>query len=175
MSEFAARVPTPLGDIVIVWTAESFPKVTGIYLPNSDHTCMELPDTVRFTKKGLPPLAAKIKAYFAGERVNFSMADLDLSVLGPFQKTILTKATKIPLGQVWSYGRLAAEAGCPRAARAVGNEMARNPYPLVVPCHRVVRANGELGGFGSGPELKRELLLLEGVKFATKYRVATTE
>lgn len=87
---------------------------------------------------------------------------LDLSGVPAFHSQVYRLAQKIPYGQVRTYGWLAKVAGRPAAARAVGNALAHNPFPLAVPCHRVIRSDGQLGGFGGGIELKKVLLRLEG-------------
>ncbi|MFH1910729.1 MAG: MGMT family protein, partial [Pseudomonadota bacterium] len=78
---------------------------------------------------------------------------------------------EIPRGRVMTYGGLAAKLGLPGGARAVGNALAGNPFPLVIPCHRVVRSGGDLGGFGGGTDMKKALLMLEGVVFDRQGRV----
>lgn len=81
----------------------------------------------------------------------------------PFQRTVLERTLTIPRGQVRTYGELAEEAGHPRAMRAVGSTMARNPLPLIIPCHRVVCSDGRIGAYsGTGVEIKRRLLKMEG-------------
>ena len=109
-------------------------------------------------------IADKITRYFSGGRVSFQCV-LDWSFLSPFQKKVFKAAMKIPYGEVESYGSLARKVGCPRGSRAVGGALAKNPFPLVVPCHRIVRGDGGLGGFsaGGGITLKKRLLKLEGV------------
>ena len=103
----------------------------------------------------------QICEYLAGRRQKFSLP-LDLEAIPPFQKKVLRLALRIPYGRTVTYGQLAARAGRPRAARAVGRAMARNPLPLVIPCHRVVATGGGLGGYSGGLNLKRRLLALEG-------------
>jgi len=83
----------------------------------------------------------------------------------PFEAVVLDCLSRVPAGMVVSYGSLARRAGHPRAARAVGSLMAKNPFPLFYPCHRVVKADGRLGNFGGGTELKQRLLEDEGVVF----------
>jgi len=102
-----------------------------------------------------------IERYGRGERVPLR-ADVLLDGLPPFSRKVLEACARIPLGETVSYGRLAARIGAPRAARAVGNVMARNPLPLVIPCHRVVRSGGGLGNYGGGTSLKERLLRQEG-------------
>ena len=88
---------------------------------------------------------------------------IDWSGFTEFQKRVLRKLQKVPAGKVRTYSWLARQAGCPKAARAVGNVMARNPIPFLLPCHRIIPASGGLGNYGLGKELKRELLSREGV------------
>lgn len=103
--------------------------------------------------------------YFRGERVNFE-GQIDLTGKSDFARTILLACRRIPYGETRSYGWLAEDAGRPKAARAVGNVLARNPLPLVIPCHRVIKADGTLGGFSApgGLALKAGLLQLEGIR-----------
>jgi len=101
----------------------------------------------------------QIKAYLSGRRKTFSLP-LDLRGT-PFQVKVLRRVATIPRGRTRTYGQVARSVGRPGAARAVGSANARNPLPLVVPCHRVV-ATGGLGGYGGGLPLKRKLLKLEG-------------
>ncbi|HEX6663338.1 MAG TPA: methylated-DNA--[protein]-cysteine S-methyltransferase [Gaiellaceae bacterium] len=107
----------------------------------------------------------RVEAYFAGRRESFDDVDLELEGWTPFQLAVLRALRRVSWGEVVSYGELAALAGYPRAQRAVGTFCAHNRFGLVVPCHRVVGADG-LGSYGSlGPRYKRRLLALEGVTF----------
>ncbi|HSK67712.1 MAG TPA: methylated-DNA--[protein]-cysteine S-methyltransferase, partial [Candidatus Limnocylindria bacterium] len=107
----------------------------------------------------LTRLEAQLSEYFAGERTEF---DLPLNPKGtPFMKAVWARLSGIPYGQTTSYGRLAADAGMPRAARAVGAAVGRNPITLVVPCHRVLGVRGAMTGYSGGEERKRALLELE--------------
>jgi len=108
-------------------------------------------------------LAQELNAYFAGELREFT---LPLSLSGtPFQLAVWEELLRVPYGEVVSYGGLARRIGRARAARAVGGAVGANPVPILVPCHRVVRGDGSLGGFGPGLEWKRRLLALEGAKW----------
>jgi len=102
---------------------------------------------------------AQIQDYLAGKREEFRL-ELDLRATG-FQIRVYAALLEIPYGEVRSYGEIANAIGEPGAARAVGAAAGANPLPLVVPCHRVVAANGKLGGFGGGVALKKRLLALE--------------
>ena len=93
----------------------------------------------------------------------FEAVPIDLSNLSKFQRKVLKALQKIPAGEVRTYAWLARKAGQPNAARAVGNTMARNPVPILIPCHRVVPAAGGIGNYGMGSAMKRDLLMREGV------------
>jgi O-6-methylguanine DNA methyltransferase len=109
----------------------------------------------------LPGFEGDITAYFAGEPVDFTCV-IRLDGVADFHRQVYEAARRIPYGHTISYGGLAAMAGSPKAARAVGQAMARNPIGIVIPCHRVIAADGGLGGFGPGLDVKRRLLELEG-------------
>ena len=111
--------------------------------------------------EALAPILEELRAFFEGRRRTFSLA-LDLRGAGPFDAAVWTAACRIPYGETVSYGELAAMAGYPRAARAAGNAMARCPFSPVVPCHRVIHADGSIGGWGADTWVKRWLLELEG-------------
>lgn len=109
-------------------------------------------------------VARRLQDYARGLPVSFHDLPLDLEGLGPFQRRVLEALLRLPWGQVTTYGELARQAGRPGAARAVGRIMATNPLPIVVPCHRVLGADGSLTGYGGGLELKARLLALEGAR-----------
>jgi methylated-DNA-[protein]-cysteine S-methyltransferase len=107
--------------------------------------------------------ARELERYFRTGKDNFSAYSPDYSGMTPFRKKVMEELRKVQAGETISYGELAAAAGSPGAARAVGNVMATNPVPLFVPCHRVIATNG-LGGFTGGLDVKRALLKLESAK-----------
>ncbi len=107
-------------------------------------------------------LVDQLQSYALGEPVDFTV-ELDPPPATPFLREVWDATMQIPRGETRSYGWLAASVGLPRAARAVGLAMQRNPLPIIVPCHRVVAWDGKLGGYGGGLDLKRKLLQLEGV------------
>jgi methylated-DNA-[protein]-cysteine S-methyltransferase len=115
----------------------------------------------------LDPVRRELEEYFAGARRRFDLA-LDWSLIGPFGRRVLRVTSGIPYGGVLSYGEVAAEAGSPRGSRAAGNALGSNPIPIVIPCHRVLRSGGALGGYGGGLERKRWLLELEGAPTARR-------
>ena len=104
-----------------------------------------------------------LRLYFRGEKVRFKVR-MDLRGLTKFQREVLKECSRIPWGATRSYGDLARGIGNPKAARAVGQAVGRNPIPVVIPCHRVLASGGGMGGFGSGLDWKRFLLNLEGIR-----------
>ena len=113
--------------------------------------------------RGWENLIQKVKEYYAGKKVDFADYQLNLDSYTNFQKKILQTVRKIPYGEIRSYKEAADAAGYPRAHRAVGNTMRNNPLPLIIPCHRVIKSDGNLGGF-SGKEslpLKKKMIDLE--------------
>ena len=111
------------------------------------------------------PARRQLDEYFAGKRKRFDL-DVDLRLARDFGRTVLEELRRVPFGEVTTYGALAAKAGKPKAARAVGTIMNRNPVPIVLPCHRVIGANGSLVGYAGGLERKQQLLRLEGALLA---------
>ncbi len=119
-----------------------------------------LPEPVKRNAGRCRHVTAQLDEYFAGKRTEF---DLDLDLHGtPFQRSVWNALTRIPFGETISYRQLAARIGRPTAVRAVGAANGANPVCLVVPCHRVIGADGSLTGFGGGIDVKRSLLTLEG-------------
>ncbi|MCX5386527.1 methylated-DNA--[protein]-cysteine S-methyltransferase [Streptomyces sp. NBC_00083] len=106
-----------------------------------------------------PEVIRQLRAYFAGELTRF---ELDLAMLGtPFQQRVWRELQRIPYGETRSYGELAEALGSPKASRAVGLANGRNPVGIIVPCHRVIGANGSLTGYGGGLDRKQRLLAFE--------------
>ena len=106
------------------------------------------------------PLKKALRRYFSGEETNFSFP-FDILWGTPFRRKVWAEMRKVPYGQTRSYKWLAQKVGSPRKARAVGQACGSNPLPILIPCHRIVREDGGLGGFGGGLHIKRKLLELE--------------
>ena len=119
----------------------------------------------REVEKGSEKIQKALKMYFSGKRVDFDFP-LDLSGYSDFQRRVWEVARTIPYGEVRSYQWVGKKLGNPRGGRAVGGALGRNPVPVIVPCHRVIRADGQLGGFSGsgGTKLKRKMLALEGFR-----------
>jgi O-6-methylguanine DNA methyltransferase len=114
--------------------------------------------------EALAHIAEQLRAYFGDPHFQFSLP-LDLDRVTPFQSSVLNTIRRIPVGVVWTYGQVARAIGKPKASRAVGQALGRNPVPIVIPCHRVIAGDGSLGGYSGGGGLasKRLLLQMEGV------------
>lgn len=113
-----------------------------------------------FEESAAEGLKDQLRRYYVGEPVTFS-AELDLEGYTPFERRVWSVTSHIPYGQTRPYSWVAKEAGSPRAYRAVGAALAKNPIPIVIPCHRVLRKDGTLGGYGGGLDMKRRLLEME--------------
>ncbi|HXA54087.1 MAG TPA: methylated-DNA--[protein]-cysteine S-methyltransferase [Solirubrobacteraceae bacterium] len=145
---------TPVGELLA--TADAAGKVTGLHFP--DHRVPAREGWVR-DDRALAPLRRQLQQYFAAERREF---ELELAPSGtPFQLAVWRALRAIPYGDTASYGEIAAAVGQPNAARAVGGANNRNPIAIVIPCHRVIGADGTLTGYGGGMDRKRHLLALE--------------
>ena len=168
---------TALGDVGVVWRQKGDkPTIVRIFLPVKREGMDSLirqsfPDAIRRSHSAIDQVCVSIRESLEGQDVTFPRSIIDTSICREFQKKVLSHAMRIPKGKVSTYGKLAKRAGIPGGARAVGRIMACNPYPLVVPCHRVVQADGGLCGFGGGLKMKRDLLNIEGVTFDSKGRV----
>jgi methylated-DNA-[protein]-cysteine S-methyltransferase len=149
-----APLDSPIGRLWVAVSSRGLVSVTRGENPDPDVGDRTLdPDAVA-------PVVADLEAYFAGRLRAFSI-QLDLGSAGAFDAAVWTAARQIPYGETVSYGELASMAGYPRAARAAGNAMARCPFSPVVPCHRVIHADGSIGGWGADTWVKRWLLDLE--------------
>jgi methylated-DNA-[protein]-cysteine S-methyltransferase len=128
------------------------------------------PDSVEAQSPKVQSLIDDLVRYLKGEEVELSMDLLDTSVCYPFQLNVIMTERTIPRGMTATYGWVARQIST-KGVRAVGSALARNPFPLVVPCHRAVRSDRTLGGFQGGFEMKRALLEMEGVEFDSRGRV----
>ncbi len=156
---------SPLGPILLLANGQGLCRITINQAPDE---CLEkLQNQYRqeiiADKKALAKPLKALQGYFQGKRRNFKL-DMDLGTATSFQKSVWQTLMKIPYGQVRSYQWVAHQIGTPQAARAVGMANRCNPLPIVIPCHRVIKADGELGGYSGGIAIKQALLELEGVR-----------
>ncbi|WP_153397279.1 methylated-DNA--[protein]-cysteine S-methyltransferase [Ornithinicoccus halotolerans] len=155
-----AVLPSPLGELTVVTDGEA---VTGLYMTAHRHAPDHQSHGPRVEPDEGPAVlartAAELAAYFAGELCEFTVP---VATRGTsFQERVWRGLRDIPYGRTWSYAQLADHIGASGAARAVGLANGRNPVSVIVPCHRVIGANGSLTGYGGGMERKRTLLALE--------------
>jgi methylated-DNA-[protein]-cysteine S-methyltransferase len=152
---------SPLGTLLVAASPRGLCRVA--YDPEPDRQAEELATRfgVRVLRAPLDEPRRQLDEYFERRRRSFELP-LDLAGVGSFPRRVLEQLAQVPYGEVTTYGRLAAQAERPRAARAVGTVMNRNPMPIVLPCHRVVGSTGKLVGYGGGLDRKERLLRLEG-------------
>jgi methylated-DNA-[protein]-cysteine S-methyltransferase len=169
---------TPFGPVAILWSPwEDRPKISRILISHpkipAGHTLKKsFPDAVASSCGEIDILIDQIEASLNGAVIEYSLDALRLDLSPPFYRRVLRANYAIPRGSVTTYKLLAEHLENPLGARAVGTAMATNPFPIVIPCHRVIRSDGSLGGYGGGTEMKRALLTREGVAFDAGGHVA---
>lgn len=156
---------SPLGELFLAATDRGLCRISYDPEPEAEEERLARSFGARVLRvpRALDDTKRELDDYFEGRRQEFDL-DVDIAPLGEFHRAVLDRLARVPYGSLTTYGTLAAEAGRPRAARAVGTAMNRNPVPIVLPCHRVVGAGGSLVGYGGGLERKAALLRLEGVE-----------
>ena len=153
---------TPIGPLLLAVTERGLCRISFDPEPERETESLARTVGVRILRapREVDHVRRELDEYFAGSRRDFDLP-LDLRGREGFSRVILERLARVPYGEVTTYKSLAVEAGNPRAARAVGTIMNRNPIPIVLPCHRVVGSNGSLVGYGGGLDRKRLLLDLE--------------
>jgi methylated-DNA-[protein]-cysteine S-methyltransferase len=156
-------VDTPIGTLLVAATERGLCRIAYDAEPEQELDLLARVFGLRVLRSAVPvdPARRQLDEYFAGKRQRFDLA-VDLAVQADFNRRVLRELARVPYGEVVTYGELAARAARPRAARAVGTVMNRNPLPIVLPCHRVIGSNGKLVGYGGGLHRKEALLRLEG-------------
>ena len=172
---FYSIFETSLGTCGIVYRSADTTEVVHILLPGSEkdiksQISTQFPGSKELTSPKINELIAEIIQYLNGDPITFSKDLLDISAFYTFQQKVMKTDWTIPRGKTATYGWVAKQIGT-KGVRAVGNANARNPFPLVYPCHRVIKSDRSLGGFGGGLEMKRQLLEMEGVQFDSHGRV----
>lgn len=168
-----ATADSPFGPLLLATTERG---LVTVGLPNRpfdpllERLAWELSPRILEDPARLDDVRRQIEEYFEGRRQRFEIS-LDFSLSYGFLRRALDVVASIPYGETLSYAEVAAEAGSPRAHRAAGTACATNPIPIVVPCHRVLRSGGGLGGYGGGLEMKRALLELEQGRPALEFGI----
>jgi methylated-DNA-[protein]-cysteine S-methyltransferase len=158
-------VDSPLGPLFVAASPRGLCKIAYDAEPEREAERLAASFGARVLQTPLDAPRRELTEYFEGRRRDFDLA-VDLRAVPDFHREVLKRLALVPYGEVTTYGALAARAGRPHAARAVGGAMNRNPVPIVLPCHRVVGADGRLVGYGGGLERKELLLRLEGALLA---------
>ncbi len=168
-------VETSFGHMGIVHRDTVSSGVVGVLLPRTKKEILhavktQYPDALPSSSDSLGSLQGMFVDYFEGNKVKFPLDVIDTSVCYPFQIEVLKAEWSIPYGKTASYGCVARKIDS-TAYRAVGNALARNPFPIIIPCHRAIRSDRTLGGFQGGFKMKRRILEMEGVEFDSRGRV----
>jgi methylated-DNA-[protein]-cysteine S-methyltransferase len=156
-------IDTPVGRLFVAVTDRGLCEISYDAEPEREEEKLALAFGARVLRSPRPTdeTRRQLDEYFEGKRHEFELP-VDLGLTREFGRAVLDQLARVPYGELTTYGALAAKAGRPRAARAVGTVMNRNPVPIVLPCHRVVGSTGALVGYGGGLDRKRALLELEG-------------
>lgn len=156
-------VDSPIGTLLVAGTERGLCRIAYDAEPEREIDGLAHTFGLRVLRSPRPidPARRQLDEYFEGRRQRFDLA-VDIALLADFNRRVLQELARVPYGDVVTYGELAARVTRPRAARAVGTVMNRNPLPIVLPCHRVIGANGKLVGYAGGLERKEKLLRLEG-------------
>ena len=156
-------VDTPLGTLLVAASGAGLCRISYDPEPEREVELLARALGTRILRSSKPvdDVRRQLDEYFERRRHEFDL-DVDLRLTADFSRRVLEELARVPYGETTTYGALATRAARPRAARAVGTVMNRNPIPIVLPCHRVVGASGALTGYGGGLERKEKLLRLEG-------------
>jgi methylated-DNA-[protein]-cysteine S-methyltransferase len=154
---------SPIGDLLVAATDRGVCRIAFNADAAADRLAERFGRRVLRVPARLDETRRQLDEYFDGRRHEFEL-EPDVRLLPDFQQHVLAELARVPYGQVTTYGALATRIGAPRAARAVGGALNRNPIPIVLPCHRVIGANGSLTGYAGGLEIKQQLLELEHVQ-----------
>lgn len=175
---FFTLVKLPLGEVGLVWQLlSSSPRLVKVFFSVTRQSVQGLlqksyPEITPGSHPLIDGICQQLKEYDQGQDIHFSVPDAGSPRGSEFYRRVWRETSRIPRGKVCTYGQIATKIDHPRAARAVGTALAANPFPLLIPCHRVIRSGGELGNYSAGgPAVKQHLLEREGVLFDHRSRV----
>jgi methylated-DNA-[protein]-cysteine S-methyltransferase len=157
---------SPFGGLLVATTRRGLVRLGFLHAGDDEQAVVEelaerVSPRVLHAPARLDDVRRQLDEYFAGSRRKFELRT-DRVLIHGFARKVLAQTSRIPYGSYLTYAEVAAEAGSPRAHRAAGSALARNPIPIVIPCHRVLRSGGVIGNYGGGPEMKASLLQMEG-------------
>jgi methylated-DNA-[protein]-cysteine S-methyltransferase len=169
------RIDSPIGELILAATPEGLREiefgsqvVDDAFVERQRERGMEpvrlecIEDAASDVQVILQRAASELREYFGGQRAQFDVP-LDWGRMAPFQRAVLEATATVPFGHVDTYAGIARKIGKPGATRAVGNALGRNPIPVIVPCHRVIRSDATIGGYTGGLGIKHRLLAIEGI------------
>lgn len=174
-------ISTAFGTMGIVWwNTASGPRVRQTFLnrgrlPAGKAVLRRYPGARRLSCPAIVGLGRGLQRFMEGRAVVFDLSLVALEACRPFQQRVLLAEYGIPRGSISTYGRIARYLGVAGGGRAVGRALAENPFPIIIPCHRAVRADGGIGGYQGGSAMKRALLEMEGVEFTDRGIAALTK
>ena len=174
-------ISTAFGAFSLLWRESGGKsKIFRITLSkNEDLALKNIQNTFSNVHQSINPTILRqvklIQRFLSGQKVKFNLNLLALETCSEFQKRVLLTENGIPRGWVSTYGRIGRYVGMNRGARAIGNALATNPFPIIIPCHRAIRSDLTLGGYQGGIDMKRTLLEFEGIKISKKGKVITAK
>ena len=172
---------TPFGLVAVLWSVHrDLPKILRVMLSMPEVSSEQLvkitnPDLTSSSCAEVDSVGDQIVAFLKGDDISFSLDIVRMDLCPRYQQKVLRVEHRIPRGRVSTYQRITRHLGDARGARAVGQALSSNTFPLIIPCHRVIRSDGSLGGYQGGLEMKRELLEMEGIHFNTYDRVVNDD
>jgi len=165
---------TVFGQFAILWSLfKGRPKVVRVFIRRPNHSIKKIifsyfPDMSIGSCTTIDKVIDGIRSFLNGEEVSFSLDILYMDIYSIFQQKVLKIVREIPRGSISTYKKIAERLNKPGGARAVGNALANNPFPIIIPCHRIIRSDGTIGDYGGGVKMKKALLKMEGVMFDSK-------
>jgi len=174
-------VPTVFGAFSLLWRESAGKsRIFRIILSNNEDLVLRIiQNTYLNARQYVNPIILHqlklMQRFLSGKNVKFDLNLLALETCSEFQKRVLLTENGIPRGWVSTYGRIGRYVGMNRGARAIGNALATNPFPIIIPCHRAIRSDLTLGGYQGGMDMKRTLLEFEGIKISKKGKVITAK
>ena len=172
---------TRFGQVAILWSIYvDQPKILRVLLSKPGFSAKNqvsklYPSATVSSCSEIHSIVNDIDAFLSGDATKFTLEMIRIDLCSVFQRKVLLAEYGIPRGAVSTYQRIARYLGSPKGARAVGNALATNPFPIIIPCHRVIRSDRSLGGYQGGQEMKRILLEMEGIDFDSTGRVTTKD
>ena len=179
---------SPFGQLAILWSLflrrsgfpKERPKIIRVLIPKPSLTVKKqlaslFPDSTKASCSEIDTITDEVEAFLNGDDIKFSLELVYMDICTKFQKKVLHAEYIIPRGRISTYQNIAGHLKIPKGSRAVGNALANNPFPIIIPCHRAIRSDRTLGGYQGGLDMKRTLLEMEGIVFNEHDRVASTD